>query len=153
MTTECWSLRARLPRGVVPGVPLRDMVNNRKIFANSYWGNFRFHLVGWSRKVISNNINNRNKLVEEYKIKSYKGGIPLKKTKYFEIPNIVEFSRNSCKTLDHCEYYYTSDKKHILIFSDKLNFHDDDDYEILLNNGYFEYPSIYGTIRTFMKIV
>ena len=45
-----------------------------------------------------------------------------------------------------------SKKKHILIFSDGLHFNEEN-YDILLQNGYIEYPTIYIDIPTFMKIV
>ena len=129
---------------------LSELTKYPKIFKQCYWGAFK-DTVDWKDQY-KINIDNRNNLVEQYKITCCREKIPQNKIKFFEIPGVIEFFNGIAVKLDHCEYYYTQDKKHILIFSDGLHFNEEN-YDILLQNGYIEYPTIYIDIPTFMKIV
>lgn len=129
------------------------LLNNEKIGKQTYWGNFKTD--SFTPDTIEQNVINRNNFYNEFKISSHSSPSKFtqKKLKLFHIDKLIEIEgyNISSSFIDHREYYKTKDKKCILLFSN--SYYKDGEIVILLNNGYKEYPSLYGNCRTFYKIV
>ncbi len=129
-----------------------------KIFRNTYWGQFRDIIPS---RQFRNNVENRNNLVEKYKIIKGIRNIPKNKRKHFNIPDVLTFRNydgmaffHGDHRIDHPECYRTKDKKYIFLFSDDyFDSYKPENNKILLDNGFIELPPIYGQMKTFMKIV
>ena len=135
-------------------VYLYTLLDNEKIGKQTYWGNFKTD--SFYPESIAQNVINRNNFYKDFNVKSCTSGGKLtqKKLNLFNIDNLIEITKYTIgnKTIaDHREYYKTKDNKCIFLFSNY--YYKDNEIIILLNNGYREYPSLYGTCRTFYKIV
>lgn len=107
-----------------------------KIFDNTYWGAWRQKK---NNKTITDDIiNNRNKFIKDYNIKSCPRKTPRYVDKYT--------NRNVYRYLDHTEEYITNDGYYILISSPYAN---EDEH---IKNGWVEIDKLYSTsATTFMK--
>jgi len=117
-----------------------------RIYNDVYWGNFVYEPSSVHNMINGNIIENRNKFVEDYNIKSRpKNGIPYKiKEKY-----ITTIQEKEGKIFDHIEYYYTHDKKYILVSSP---YNDKD--EIYSNLGWEKINKLYCTCAsTYIKFI
>lgn len=132
---------------------LYSLLENEKIGKQTYWGNFKTD--SFTPETIAQNVLNRNNFYNEFKVSSCSSDskFPQKKLNLLHIDDLIVVGKYHIEhsIADHREYYKTKDKKCIFLFS---NYHyKDNDINILLNNGYSEYPSFYGDCRTFYKIV
>ena len=110
------------------------------IFLSSYWGNFKFK-EGDEKEDI---FNNRNKFVEDYKIKKYSSLIWMENYKSF-------LSSKKYKS-DHVELYQTKDNKFIILNSPYCP--NEEQTEAFLLDGWIEINNLYSNnAKTFLKFI
>ena len=128
-------------------IPARscDFTRYPKLFERSYWGRYTQELEIEREKVIRVG-ENRNRFVELYNIKSIRCKVAKKKETEFEV--IID----GRDVRDHIEYYVTTDKQTVSLFStDCIK---DKEHKILLDKGYILFDPLYTLqSRTYIKII
>jgi hypothetical protein len=117
-----------------------DLTKYPKFYKNTYWGNF---LAKDDHLISDEIINNRNKMVENFKIKSHTKNIPVFLNKY-----------QGRFIIDHQEFYRLENKKILMIFSPYGNFSLEDIKDLNDKYGFELLDSVYSVNSiTFGKIL
>lgn len=150
------------------GKTWHELTKYPKIFGESYWGNFPEYKQGRNFDANLHIIcENRNKLAEEYKLKRmYNPSLNvLKQTvipkEIFDIDdykgrkreyNWKQFEYCGNDLRDHKEYYSTTDKKVVAIFTTHCREHKE--YKKAIEMGYIEVAPLYSTYQySLLKVV
>ena len=123
-----------------------DYTDYPRIFEDVYWGNFKLYLNDTSthrREELEDICVNRNKLVEEHKIKKNISN-PSTKLRGKVLSELSPWKR-------HIEYYKCEDKKVIVIFSKYVE--NDNEHSKYISIGYKAIPPIYSfNQKSYMKV-